>query len=373
MSHIRYPVTFTGSAQSYRPVWRKNMVLLLLTLGLAFPWALVGRVRYFYRHTHVAGSALDYHANPWQMFAGNVIGTVVLNLIYYGISLLGPYTMMGVAAMQILTAAMLPVFLHGFLEFQLMHTSWRGQRLGLAAKPADAFRVMGLPTLAYIVSGVLAVWSVIAGMAGKHGLAYALGGLAAAGLCIALPWLYVQFKRYQHRYAVLGNWRNERPSGLQGGDAFGTSLRTGALALLGLLVVILPLTWGLSELVGLDWQALARMKQAKHETESMQLALVLVPGVALLIVLMMALPYPYLSVHLQNRLWSETAHDEVRFDSDVPVRDLLKLTARNWLLIGCTLGWYYPQAAITEARLRLHAVSVWLKPEVVGEPGDPAK
>jgi uncharacterized membrane protein YjgN (DUF898 family) len=365
MSHTRYEVIFTGNVETYRPIWRKNMLLLLLTAGFALPWAMVGSLRYFYQHTQVAGSKLDYHANPWAMLAGNVIGTLILNAIYYGISLTGPYQMMGVAAMQILTAAMLPVFLHGFVEFQLMHTSWRGQRLSLAATPADAIKAMGWPTLLYIVGGVLAVWAVIAGMGGERGLSYLLGGLATAALSMALPWLYVQFKRYQHRHAALGDWRNELGQGFQQRDALRVTLRTGALALLTLLLVILPLVWGLSELVGLDWATVARLKQAEHSTESIQLALVLVPGIFLGIVMMMALPYPYLSVQLQNRLWSDTAHKQIRFDSAVPERELLKLTLRNWLLIGCTLGWYYPQAAISETRLRLRSVSVWIKPEVM--------
>lgn len=372
MSHIRYEVTFTGDAETYRPIWRKNMLLMLLTAGIALPWALVGRLRYFYQHTYVAGANLDYHVNPWKMFAGNLVATVILNAIYYGISLTGPYRLMGVAAMQLLTAAMLPIGLHGYLEFQLQHTSWRGQRLKLAATPVDAIKAMGLPTLLYIVGSVTAVWAVIAGMGGQRALSYVLGGFAALALCIALPWVYVQFKRYQHRHAVLGNWPNAQATDLPRGEAWGVTLVTALLAFLALLAIVLPLTWGLSELVGLDWSAVARMKQAEHNAESIRLALVWVPGVLLLIVAMMALPYPYLSVQLQNRLWSGTAHEHIRFESAVPVAALLKLTARNWSLIACTLGWYYPKAAITEARLRMQSVSVWIKPEVLIEnPSEP--
>lgn len=373
MSHTRYEVSFTGNVESYRPIWRKNMLLLLLTAGFALPWALVGSLRYFYQHTHVAGANLDYHASPWKMFAGNVVGTLILNAIYYGISLTGPYQMMGVAGMQILTAALLPVFLHGFLEFQLMHTSWRGQRLSLAATPADAIKAMGLPTLLYIVGGVLAVWAVIAGMGGQRAQSYVLGAFAATALSLALPWMYVQFKRYQHRHAALGDWRNEQGQSFQQGDAMRVTLRTGVLALLALLLVLLPLIWGLSELVGLDWETVARLKQNEHHSESIRLALVLVPGIFLGIVMMMALPYPYMSVKLQNRLWSDTAHKAIRFDSAVPERELLKLTLRNWMLIACTLGWYYPQAAISEARLRLRSVSVWIRPEVLVKPEEDAQ
>ena len=370
MSHTRFEVTFTGNVETYRPVWRRNMLLLLLTAGLALPWAMVGRFRYFYRHTHIAGASLDYHANPWKMLAGNLIGTAVLNAIYYGISLTGPDRMMGVAAMQLLTAAMLPVFLHGFIEFQLMHTSWRGQRLRLAATPADAFKAMGGPTLLYIVGGVLAVWAVLAGTGGERGASYALGAAAAAVLSIALPWLYVQYKRYQHRFAVLGPWRNEHGQGLPRRDATGVTLRTGALALLGLMLVILPLIWGLSTWVGLDWATVARLHQTEHSAESLSLTLVLVPGVLLGIVMVMALPYAYLTVQLQNRLWSDTAHSDIRFESAVPEREWRQLTLRNWLLIALTLGWYYPQAAISETRLRMRSVSVWIKPEALAQ-GEP--
>lgn len=368
MSHIRYEVTFTGDADSYRPIWRRNMLLMLLTAGIALPWALVGRLRYFYQHTYVAGANLDYHVNPWKMFAGNMVATVILNAIYYGISLTGPYRLMGVAAMQLLTAAMLPIGLHGYLEFQLQHTSWRGQRMKLAATPVDAIKAMGLPTLLYIVGGVTAVSAVIAGMDGQRNLSYGLGAAAAVALCIALPWVYVQFKRYQHRHAVLGDWGNERDKGVPRGEALGITLVTGVLALAALLAVVLPLTWGLSELVGLDWATVARMKQTEHTAESIRLALVWVPGVLLLIVAMMALPYPYLSVQLQNRLWSETAHAHIRFESAVPVAALLRLTSRNWAMIALTLGWYYPKAAISEARLRMQSVSVWISQEALAEP-----
>jgi uncharacterized membrane protein YjgN (DUF898 family) len=372
MSHTRHEVSFTGNADSYRPVWRQNMLLLLLTAGLSFPWALVSRLRYFYQHTSVAGHNLDYHANPWKMLAGNVVGTVVLNLIYYGISLTGPYQMMGVAAMQLLTAAMLPLGLHGFAEFQLMHTSWRGQRMHLAAKPMDAIKAMGLPTLLYMAGGSVAVWAVIAGMSGQSGKALGLGVAAAAALCVALPWVYVQFKRYEHRHAVWGDWRDTQSVPMAPGEATRLTLRTGALALLAMLAVLLPLTWALSSIVGLDWATVAQLKQPEHGSASLRLTLVLSPVIYTLIVLMMALPYPYLSVQLQNTLWSGTATEQVRFESRVPVEALLRLTLRNWFLIACTLGWYYPKAAISEARLRMQAVTVWIRPEALAEPTNKA-
>lgn len=365
--HVRHEVRFTGDVASYRPVWRKNMLLLLLTGGFAYPFTLVNRLRYFYRHTQVAGGSFDYHANPWPMLAGNLGFTLVLNLVYYGLSFTGPYKMWGVAIVQLLIAAALPLGLHGFLEFQLTHTSWKGQRMKLDAKPMDAVKAMGMPTLFYVAGGVVGTWAVIAGMDGQQALSYMLGAVAAACWCIGLPWVYVQYKRYQHRHAVLGNWRNQLPLDPgYGGQGVGLTLKTGFMAFVALLAVVLPLSWGLSALVGLDWPAVARLQQPQHGNEGILLALVLTPAIYMLIASMMALPYPYLNAQMQNRLWAETAHDEIRFDYQVSVDELLKLTSRHWLMIALTLGWYYPIAAITEVRLRMQAMTVWVKPEALG-------
>lgn len=363
---VRHAVRFTGDAREYHPVWRRNMLLLLLTGGFAFPFTMVKRLRYYYGHTNIAGASLDYHANPWVMFGGNIAFTLLLNAVYYGLSFTGRYQMWGVAAVQLLIAAALPIGLHGFLEFQLAHTSWRGQRMHLGAKPMDAFKAMGLPTLFYMAGGALGAWAVIAGMDGQRLLSYELGAAAAACWCFGLPWVYVQYKRYQNKFATLGQWRNQSaPEPGIGMQSLPLALQTGAMALLAMALVVLPVGWGLSELLGLDWQTVARMRQPVHGNEGILLALVLTPAVYVLIASVMALPYPYLSARMQNELWANAAHDEIRVECDVPVDELLKLTRRHWLLIALTMGWYYPKAAMAEARLRLQAVTVWIKPEAM--------
>lgn len=365
MQSVRHPVVFTGEAHTYRPLWRRNVLWLCLTLGLSFPWALTSKLRYLYGHTQVAGHALGYHANPMQMFLGNLVGMVLLNALYYGIAQMGAYAWMGVAALQLLMAAALPFMLHGFLSFQLMHTSWRGQRLHLDAKPRDAWRAMAVPTLVYIASGVMAVCAVMMARADQAGLAWLYGGLAVTGFCVGLPLLYVQFKRYQHRHAAWGSLRNQCEPDLNHGQSLGLSLRTGLLAWLACVLLVLPLTWLLSEWTG--WEMRALLTRAGTDgVASFSMALVLLPGLFMGLAWMMALPYPYLGASLQNRLWSSTAHEALRFESQVPMHALLRLSARNWLWVVATLGWYYPVAAMAEARLRLHSVAVWVRPGLLG-------
>lgn len=368
MQSVRHPVVFTGEAHTYRPLWRRNVLLLCLTLGLSFPWALTSKLRYLYGHTQVAGHALGYHANPLQMFLGNLVGMVLLNALYYGIAQMGSYTWMGVATLQLLMAVALPFMLHGFLSFQLTHTSWRGQRLHLAAGPRDAWHAMAVPTLIYIASGVMAVWAVMMLQADRRALAWLYGGLAVTGFCVGLPLLYVQFKRYQHRYAAWGSLRNQCEPDLSHGQSLGLSLRVGLLAWLACVLLVLPLTWLLSDWTG--WEVRALLARAGTDgTAGFSMALVLLPGLAMGLAWMMALPYPYLGASLQNRLWSSTSHEAMRFESQVPLNALLRLSARNWLWVVVTLGWYYPVAAMAEARLRLQSVAVWVRPDLLGSEG----
>lgn len=368
MQSVRHPVVFTGEAHTYRPLWRRNVLLLCLTLGLSFPWALTSKLRYLYGHTQVAGHALGYHANPLQMFLGNLVGMVLLNALYYGIAQMGAYAWMGGATLQLLMAAALPFMLHGFLSFQLMHTNWRGQRLHLAAGHRDAWRAMAVPTLIYIASGVMAVWAVMTLQADQRALAWLYGGLAVTGYCLCLPLLYVQFKRYQHRYAAWGSLRNQREPDLSHGQSLGLSLKVGLLAWLACVLLVLPLTWLLFDWTG--WEVRALLARAGTDgLAGLSMTLVLLPGLAMGLVWMMALPYPYLGASLQNRLWSSTAHEALHFESQVPLNALLRLSARNWLWVVVTLGWYYPVAAMAEARMRLQSVAVWVRPDLLGSDG----
>lgn len=355
---VRHPVVFTGAEADYQRLWRRHALLFLVTLGLSMPWAMVSTSRYFYQHTRIAGHGLDYHANPMQMFVGNLVGSVLINGVYFAISKTGSYALIGWAALQFTMALLTPLMLHGLLQFKLAHTSWRGQRLALKGKPLDAVKAMGMPTLVYLASAVSLVWAVVAGRAGQSPQAWGLGLLGMAGLSLALPFMFVRFKAYQHRHAVMGPVVNEQRIDFNARAVVAVCLRASAMALAVLLVVVLPLAWGLSMLTGFGLAHVAIVPAV----------LVGVPSLVVGSALLTALPYTYLSVQLQNQLWNQTAHPHVRFESRVPLRPLLWLTARNWLLIVGTLGWYYPHASVAEARLRLQAVSVWLRADVV-EPG----
>jgi uncharacterized membrane protein YjgN (DUF898 family) len=48
----------------------------------------------------------------------------------------------------------------------------------------------------------------------------------------------------------------------------------------------------------------------------------------------------------------------VRFKSNLPLWPLVGLTLKNWLLVACTLGLYWPFAAMALMRMKLQAITV---------------
>lgn len=368
-SYVRHPVLFTGQGAEYRRIWGVNALLTLLTLGLYYPWTMVGKFKYFYTHTFVAGHALDYHASAKQIFFGNLLGTVLINGLFFGISKLGPYADTAHTALQLLFAALVPVILHGFMQFQLTHTSWRGQRFALHATPADAYRAMGLPTAIYVLSSILITAALDAGRQGLMTQAAGLGAAGVLALCIGLPMLYVRYRHYQHRYAAYGELRNE-----QAVDARAlpkACLRSILMAIVLVFGLALPLAIWLAQQTGFDLRQMGQMSLSGPGSHiALATALFVGPLFFILTGLLMALPYPYLGAHLQNSMWADTAHRRLRFESQVPVEALLKLTIKDWFLIVGTLGFYYPYAAVAEAKLRLHAMAIHLHASVL-TPADP--
>ena len=72
-----HPLEFTGSGGEYFRVWIVNVLLSIVTLGIYTPWARRRTAQYFYSHTLVAGSPLEFTAQQRKM----VMGFVLLMLI----------------------------------------------------------------------------------------------------------------------------------------------------------------------------------------------------------------------------------------------------------------------------------------------------
>jgi uncharacterized membrane protein YjgN (DUF898 family) len=172
--------------------------------------------------------------------------------------------------------------------------------------------------------------------------------------------LWWRFKKYQHdHYAYAGLETRFKASV---GSFFAVFLKTAGVTLAstlvgGLLVGAVVAVGGvIAAAVGLSDAGFGGLMQNKG-LFFLLLALA-VPLFALGVIAIYGVWVPYFTSRMQNLVWSKTGSREFRFQSSLTFRSALKLTFKNWFLIGVSLGLYWPFAAEAMARWRLQAVAV---------------
>ena len=73
-----YPVHFSGTGSEYFRIWIVNLLLVIVTFGIYWPWARRRKLQYLYHCTWVDGHAFDFHGNPRSMLRGSMLAGVLL-------------------------------------------------------------------------------------------------------------------------------------------------------------------------------------------------------------------------------------------------------------------------------------------------------
>lgn len=335
------PIQFTGNGSDYFGIWIVNLLLILVTLGLYYPFAKVRRLRYFHSNTQVDGHALDFHANPWKMLRGYIL-VALLFLVYNGATQFSPLA--GLLAFGVI-AALWPALLYSSMRFRLSNTSWRGLRFRFTGSVGGAYKAI-LPL--FVPGLVLFASTVLLDDPDKPGPAWVGFFLAVMVATLAvMPWLMWNLKKYQHNHYALGPWGTQLQATV--GSFYGVVLKTVGLAML--CSVVVGVFAGLA--VG------AGMFGFKGGSTGMALAMVAVITVLVMaLIVAQIIPVPYFVTRMQNTVWGGTGGAALQFRSDLRFKPFLKLTLLNTLLTVLTLGFYRPWAAVATARMRLEAISV---------------
>ncbi|MFG6414253.1 YjgN family protein [Roseateles sp. DC23W] len=334
-------IRFTGSGSEYFRIWAVNLLLILVTLGLYFPFAKARRIRYFYANTLVDGQALSFHGDAWKMFRGFLL-LIVLMGAYSAAGHLSPVA--AIVAFLILCAVW-PALWRASLQFRLGNTSWRGLRMRFDGSLKAAYLACApsyLPAIALV--GGASLMDPEAMKAGG-GFTPAVGVYMVGAACMMLlaPWSLALFKRYQHNgYRIAGQQSRVK-------------LSVAEMYLLSLKVIGVSLPPML--LMGLIVAAFTALSTALDGPRELRLAFVGL-GVVLGYVVYFAIVMPYGAARLQNLVWNGTRSEVLAFRSQLKFRSLCRLTLKNWLLTLVTLGLYRPFAAVSAARLRLQSVHI---------------
>jgi uncharacterized membrane protein YjgN (DUF898 family) len=125
----QHTLEFSGSGGEYFRVWIVNLLLSVVTLGFYTPFARRRTAQYFYSHTLVAGSPLEFTAQQRRMVIGFLL-LVALYVAFKTASQTGQDTV--VTAMLLGAALLAPYFWGSAMRFRLNATRWRGVRLQFA-------------------------------------------------------------------------------------------------------------------------------------------------------------------------------------------------------------------------------------------------
>ena len=330
----RLEVQFTGSGSEYFRIWIVNLMLTLVTFGIYYPWAKARKLRYFWENTLVDGDPLGFHGTGEQFFRGNMIAGLMLS-VYSFAARLSPT---GALVALLVLAAVWPVLLRASMCFRMRNTSWRGVRLAFKGTVPGAYR------------GVLPLWIPVIAMGvlgasmpttpGATPSAWALLPVAVAVL--ALPAAFYGFKRYQHGGFCLADERSQLTATMGSFFSLGFKLiGVGLLAGGALVLVMVFLGLGLS------------MRGQASEAVASAGGLLAIP--ALLFV--NALVFSFFQSRLQNLVWGNTKSAHFQFHSNLKLVPLALVRMKNWLLIGLTVGLYWPFAAVSLYRIRVESVA----------------
>ena len=337
------PITFTGSGSEYFRIWIVNLLLTIVTLGLYYPWAKVRRLRYFYGNTLVGGHALDFHGEPKRMLRGFLL-VGVMGLLY-GVA--GKVSVTAGVVALLIVAALWPALFRASQQFRLANTSWRGLRFRFTGNQAGAYRAM-LPLFVPAALSLMLSWSHQDGQ-GTQSTSLLLSASFFVSL-LFLPLLLWMLKKYQHDNLALGQIQTRFSA--SAGSYYAIGLKTLAVAICTFLVVGLVV----GVVGGVGFSGVQQRDIDGRFSTAMIFGLVI--GLVMAYFAALLVIQPYAASRLQNLVWNQTSHPEVRFESHLRFWKLLRLTLKNMALTMLTLGLYLPFAKVATARLRLEAVSV---------------
>ena len=339
---IRLPIEFTASGSEYFRIWFVNLLLILVTLGIYYPWARVRKLRYFYSNTRIAGHALDFHGKPSRMLRGYAL-MGVLFILY---SLAQHASPLAALVALLAAAGVWPPLFRAAQQFRLANTSWRGLRFRFTGTTAGAYQAMSvlyLPALAFFALGVRAAMGAPGPGPGVLILILTFASFAA----VPLGWWML--KKYQHDNYALGDERTTLRA--TAGSFYLLALKTlgislvASAALIGT-IILLAIASG----VGFSLGGLRGGGGV--------MVLVFMVFFMVAYVLFIACVGAYAKSRTQNLVWNGTVSRHVRFASQLKLRPLMGLMLKNWLLVVVSLGFYWPFAAVALMRLRLSAMAL---------------
>lgn len=350
-----YPLEFTGSGGEYFRVWIVNLLLSIVTLGFYTPLARRRTAQYFYGHTLVADSPLEFTAQTKRMLIGFVL-FVGLYAAFKFAAQTGQDTT--VAVMLVGGAVLAPYFWASAMRFRFNATRWRGVRLQFTASWGEVYRA-SWPAFAFAAVWVAGLALIGAYVPQSRGAASLRPALAIGAICFAASVLCAIRLEYNYKSLMVARGRIGGQPGRwkpQFRDFVGIWLATLGVFVLGVALVSALL----AATLGGSFVLLKGMKGGGVMAVLVGIAV----GVATIFLLFLASApaRAYREARMFRLVWSNIGVSQVaRFKCNLRPWRYVGLRIRNVLLSLLTLGFYRPFARVSEYRMKTDSVTLHVK------------
>ena len=366
-----YPLEFTGSGGEYFRVWIVNVLLSIVTLGFYTPWARRRTAQYFYSHTLVAGSPLEFTAQQRRMVMGFVM--LVLITLAYNIAVrTGQDTAVGLFLLG--GAVLAPFIWASAMRFRLGATRWRGLRLQftagwkevyLASWPVFALALVwfgvffGLQMLSPEVANALQTAEEEIRKPRMPTFSAAMVGLLVLGLVLTV--LCVIRLEYNYKSLLVlraqvgaerGRWK---PVYM---DFVKVWLATVVVFIVSVVIIWLVMFVAAGS-------SIALLVASAGKGLGMWMVLIIIAAFVGGIFLMFLASAParaYREARMFQLMWNNIGVSHLaRFKCHLPSGRYVWLRIKNMLLTLLTLGLYRPFARVSEYRMKVESVTLHVK------------
>ena len=362
-----FDLEFSGSGWEFFRVWIVNLLLNIVTLGFYTPFARRRKAQYFYSHTIVAGSPLEFTAQQRKM----VFGFLLLVALYVAFKLAAETGQDTTVAVFLLAgAALAPYLWASAMRFRLGATRWRGVRLQFAAGWGAVYKA-SWPVFAIALTWIVvgAAWAVLVGEppalrgrgAGGRWLSsipfaawLALGaGFIATILCIIR--LEYNYKSLLVSRAFVGAEAGRWKPVYRDFVRIWIATMLVFLASVAVLVVLVTVIVISSSLTG--------MLRGRPMGAGVVLAIIAAVLAFLFGLLLASAPArAYREARMFQLVWNNVGVSRIaRFRCDLQARRYVLLRVKNIMVTLLTLGFYRPFAMVSEYRMKSQSVTMHVK------------
>lgn len=345
---------FTGDGGVYFGVWMVNLLLMVVTLGLFTPFARRRTVKYFYAHSEIAGSPLEFTGGLRRMFLGY--------LLFFGLYVaysIATHTEQNVAVtlLALSWVVLSPWLWASAVRFRTVNTRWRGIRGDFGASWRETYAASAPMLLFVAVTTVIGFGAAALGVSrpapGWIALAVLAGVAALAGVLVRQEYNYARLRVQRSSFGGhAGQWR----------VAFRDLLKITLLAL-GLFLAVVAALLGLLALVAALAGGGFAYFGGNRKGAALVLLVVTVMFGSLVVLYLAAGPaLAWREARKFSLVWNNTGLGTVaRFSSDLRAGDFVKLRIKNMFFTMLTFGFWRPFAITNEYAMKFQSVTLHVR------------